>query len=90
MASLDTSLGSVLGRHHMAKRSPKVSRDSDRTETPKWISIRASLGEKAKPTENPASKRLKDGALHLGFMTSLRADRATATQFTNPVAVPAA
>ena len=48
------------------------------------VSHDASLWDEVR-TENPASNRPKDGALHLGGMTSLRADRATATQFTNPV-----
>jgi hypothetical protein len=84
LAFSDASGDKVSGRFTHAKMNPDTSIPKASTDTPKWLKYTANIGDSAKPNENPADTKPKDGARHIGGMTSDNADSAIANQLTKP------
>ena len=80
----DASGDNVSGRDTHANRKPAIKMLNAKTDTPRWLKNTANIGDRANPIEKPAMTRPKEGARHLGGMTSDRADKAIAIQLTMP------
>mmetsp|Transcript_21515 Transcript_21515/g.46763 ORF Transcript_21515/g.46763 Transcript_21515/m.46763 type:complete len:97 (-) Transcript_21515:649-939(-) len=74
----------VSGKDTHANMKPPTRIPREKIDTPRWLKNTANIGDRANPIENPARTKPKDGARHIGGITSDKADRATAIQLTKP------